>query len=73
MALVCLVALRGAPALAGLRSVCLAALVALMLSVVLQNRGFPYHFVPAAVVAWIAIGLTALGLAERPASVGRLA
>jgi hypothetical protein len=72
VALACLVAVRSATALAGLRSVCLPALVALILAVLLQNRGFPYHFVPATVVAWIAIGLTALGLAEMPGSIRRI-
>jgi hypothetical protein len=56
--------LRSSPPLLALRRIAFTALLGFVAVVVLQQRGFPYHFVPATVMGWISIGLSALAVLE---------
>ena len=56
---------RSGPATRVLRRIVCVALVAFVAVAFLQQRGFPYHFVPATVMGWFSLGLAALAMLEQ--------
>lgn len=64
--------IRSSASLLAVRRIAFVALLGFIAVVFLQQRGFPYHFVPATVLGWGCIGLSALAVLEQRSVYERL-